>query len=133
MPLVRVTMIKGKSPEYIKHLSQSIYQSLVEAYLMPENDMFQIIEQLEPEALIYDRRFGIEGERSDDFVLINIESDARRRDEKQAFVARLVEKLATSPGLSPDDVFVRLSTNTVMEDWSFGSGKVASDIEYPAT
>lgn len=133
MPLVRVTMIKGKSPEYIQQLSQSIYESLVEAYLMPENDMFQIIEQLEPEALIYDRRFGIEGERSDDFVLINIESDARRRDEKQAFVARLVEKLATSPGLSPDDVFVRLSTNTVMEDWSFGSGKVASDIQYPAT
>lgn len=132
MPLVRVTMIKGKSPEYIKQLSQSIYESLVEAYLMPENDMFQIIEQLEPEALIYDRRFGIEAERSDDFVLINIESDARRRDEKQAFVARLVEKLATSPGLSPDDVFVRLSTNTVMEDWSFGSGKLASDIEYPA-
>ncbi|MBV1686300.1 tautomerase family protein [Novosphingobium sp. G106] len=132
MPLVRVTMIKGKSPEYIKQLSQSIYESLVEAYLMPENDMFQIIEQLEPEALIYDRRFGIEGERSDDFVLINIESDARRRDEKQAFVARLVEKLATSPGLAPNDVFVRLSANTVMEDWSFGSGKVASDIEYPA-
>ncbi|HEX7951669.1 MAG TPA: tautomerase family protein [Burkholderiales bacterium] len=133
MPLVRVTMIKGKSPEYIQQLSQSIYESLVEAYLMPENDMFQIIEQLEPEALIYDRRFGIEGERSDNFVLINIESDARRRDEKQAFVARLVEKLNASPGLSPDDIFVRLSTNTVMEDWSFGSGKVASDIQYPAT
>ncbi|HEX7959966.1 MAG TPA: tautomerase family protein [Terriglobales bacterium] len=132
MPLVRVTMIKGKSPEYIKQLSQSIYETLVEAYLMPENDMFQIIEQLELGSLIYDRRFGIDGERSDDFVLINIESDARRRDEKQTFVARLVEKLAASPGLSPDDVFVRLSANTVMDDWSFGSGKVASDIEYPA-
>lgn len=132
MPLVRVTMIKGKPAEYIKQLSQSIYDTLVEAYLMPENDMFQIIEQLEPGSLIYDRRFGIDGERSDDFVLINIESDARRRDEKQAFVARLVEKLAASPGLSSNDVFVRLSANTVMDDWSFGSGKVASDIEYPA-
>ncbi|APW36344.1 MAG TPA: tautomerase family protein [Paraburkholderia sp.] len=132
MPLVRVTMLKGKPSEYIKQLSQSIYEALVEAYLMPENDMFQIIEQLEPGTLIYDRRFGIDGERSDDFILINIESDARRRDEKKAFVARLVEKLSVLPGLSPDDVFVRLSANTVMEDWSFGGGKVASDIEYPA-
>lgn len=132
MPLVRVTMIKGKSPEYIAQLSQSIYNSLVEAYLMPENDMFQIIEQVDPGSFIYDRKFGIDGERSGDFVLINIESDARRRDEKQAFVARLVEKLAASPGISPNDVFVRLSVNTVMDDWSFGGGKVASDIQYPA-
>lgn len=132
MPLVRVTMLKGKAPEYIHQLSQSIYESLVEAYLMPENDMFQIIEQLDAGSLIYDRRFGIDGERSDDFVLINIECDARRRSEKQAFVARLVQKLAASPGLSPNDVFVRLSTNTVMDDWSFGGGKVASDIQYPA-
>ena len=31
MPLVRVTMIKGKSPDYIKKMSDSIYEALVEA------------------------------------------------------------------------------------------------------
>jgi hypothetical protein len=30
MPLVRVTMIKGKSPDYIKKMSDSIYEALVE-------------------------------------------------------------------------------------------------------
>jgi hypothetical protein len=45
MPLVRVTMIKGKSPDYIKKMSDSIYEALVEAYQMAENDLFQIIEQ----------------------------------------------------------------------------------------
>ena len=122
MPLVRVTMIKGKSPEYIKKMSDSIYEALVEAYQMPENDLFQIIEQLEPGDLIYDRRYGINGQRSDDFMIINIESDARRRDEKEAFLARLSDKLAASPGIARDDVFVRLSMNAGVEDWSFGSG-----------
>ena len=89
MPLVRVTMIKGKSPEYVKKLSDSIYEALVEAYQMPENELFQIIEQLEPGDLIYDRRYGIKGQRSEDFMIINIESDARRRVEKEAFLARL--------------------------------------------
>jgi len=40
-------MIKGKSPDYIKKMSDSIYEALVEAYQMAENDLFQIIEQLE--------------------------------------------------------------------------------------
>src|SRR6266446_4027943 len=126
MPLVRVTMIKGKSPDYIKKMSDSIYKALVEAYQMAENELFQIIEQLEPSDLIYDRHFGIKGSRSGDFVIINIESDARRRGEKEAFLARLSDKLAASPGIARDDVFVRLSMTAGLEDWSLGSGIAAS-------
>ena len=89
---------------------------------MPENDLFQIIEQLEPGDLIYDRRYGIKGQRSEDFIIINIESDARRRVEKEAFLARLSDKLAASPGIARDDVFVHLSMSSGGEDWSLGSG-----------
>ncbi len=127
MPLVRVTMTKGKSTNYIEALSKSIYESLVETFRMPENDLFQIIEQLEPGSLIFDRRIGIDGERSDDFLFINIESSARSREEKQALIARLAEKLVRSPGLSPNDVFVRLSNNSLFDDFSFGGGLLASD------
>ncbi len=120
MPLVRVTMIKGKSPDYIKKMSDSIYEALVEAYQMAENELFQIIEQLEPGDLIYDRHFGIKGSRSGDFVIINIESDARRRGEKVAFLAlgSLSDKLAASPGIARDDVFVRLSMTAMV--WKIG-------------
>ena len=51
MPLVRVTMIKGKSPDYIKKMSDSIYEALVEAYVQQKEETFQIIEQLEPSDL----------------------------------------------------------------------------------
>jgi phenylpyruvate tautomerase PptA (4-oxalocrotonate tautomerase family) len=126
MPLVRVTMIKGKSPDYIKKMSDSIYEALVEAYQNAENELFQIIEQLEPGDLIYGRHYGIKGSRSGDFVIINIESDARRRGEKEAFLARLSDKLAASPGIARDDVFVRLSMTSGLEDWSLGGGIAAS-------
>ena len=125
MPLVRVTMIKGKSPDYIKKMSDSIYEALLDGY-MQKDDLFQIIEQLEPGDLIYDRHFGIKGSRSGDFVIINIESDARRRGEKEAFLARLSDKLAASPGIARDDVMVRLSMTSGLEDWSLGSGIAAS-------
>jgi len=126
MPLVRVTMIKGKSPDYIKKMSDSIYEALVEAYVQQKEETFQIIEQLEPSDLIYARHFGIKGSRSGDFVIINIESDARRRGEKEAFLARLSDKLAASPGIARDDVFVRLSMTAALEDWSLGSGVAVS-------
>jgi len=64
MPLVRVTMIKGKSPDYIKKMSDSIYEALVEAYQNAETELFQIIEQLEPGDLIYGRHYVIKGSRS---------------------------------------------------------------------
>ena len=126
MPLVRVTMIKGKSPDYIKKMSDSIYEALVEAYVQQKDETFQIIEQLEPSDLIYARRFGIKGSRSENFVIINIESDARRRGEKEALMARLSDKLAASPGIARDDVFVRLSMTSGLEDWSLGSGIAVS-------
>src|SRR5580704_17910043 len=125
MPLVRVTMIKGKSPDYIKKMSDSIYEALVDGY-MQKGDLFQIIEQVEPGDLIYDRHFGIKGSRSGDFVIINIESDARRRSEKEALLTRLSDKLAASPGIARDDVFVRLSMTAAWEDWSLGSGGAVS-------
>ena len=126
MPLVRVTMIKGKSPDYIKKMSDSIYEALIEAYVQQKDETFQIIEQLEPSDLIYARRFGIKGSRSENFVIINIESDARRRGEKEALMARLSDKLAASPGIARDDVFVRLSMTSGLEDWSLGSGIAVS-------
>jgi hypothetical protein len=55
-------------------------------------------------------------------VIINIESDARRRSEKEALLARLAKKLSASPGIAGDDVFVRLSMTAAWEDWSLGSG-----------
>ena len=133
MPLVRVTMIKGKSPEYIKKMSDSIYEALVEAYEMSENDLFQIIEQLEPGNLIFDRHYGLTRNRSNDFMIVNIHSDARRREKKEAFMARLSDKLAASPGVARDDVFVLLSTNSGAEDWSFGNGIPASKMVVDAS
>lgn len=131
MPLVRVTMIKGKSPDYIKKMSDSIYEALVEAYVQQKEETFQIIEQLEPSDLIYARRFGIQGSRSENFVIINIESDARRRAEKEALLSRLSDKLAASPGIARDDVMVRLSMTSGLEDWSLGSGIAVSKSKVP--
>lgn len=68
MPFVRLSLLKGKSPEYIQTLSNGIYRALVDSHEMAENDLFQTFEQLEPCTPLFDRHYGA-GPRSDDFMI----------------------------------------------------------------
>jgi phenylpyruvate tautomerase PptA (4-oxalocrotonate tautomerase family) len=130
MPFSRISLLKGKSPEYLGALSNSLHTAMVEAFNVPEKDRFQMIHQHEPHELIFDRDYegGGRGPRSDDFVLITITTGKPRSTElKQAFYRRLVERLAEAPGIDPQDVMVVLSA-TEGEDWSFSTGEPAASL-----
>ena len=127
MPLVRISLLKGKSQAYVRAIADGVHQALVETYNVPAADRFQFIDQYEPDHLIYDADyFGIH--RSDDVVFIRIAA-GRWRDTptKQRLYARLAEILSDKPGLRPEDVQVSLSPND-RDDWSFGLG-LASYVE----
>ncbi len=121
MPYVRISLLKGKSPDYIEALADSVHRSLVEAFEVPANDRFQVIHQHEPGELIFDAHY-MGGPRSDDFVLIGVTAGRLRSAAvKQAFYKRLVGLLQNSPGIRPEDVMVVINT-TLADEWSFGSG-----------
>ena len=127
MPLTRISLVRGKSPEYLRALSDSLHRALVEAFEVPPDDRFQIIHQHEPGELVFDLHY-LGGPRSDDFVLFQITAGwPRSTATKAAFYRRLVERLAEAPGLRPEDVMVVIST-TQLDDWSFAGG-VASMIQ----
>jgi 4-oxalocrotonate tautomerase len=121
MPLVRVALRKGKSPQYRRAVSDSIHRAMVETIKVPEPDKFQIITEHDDSGLIYDPSYlGIS--RSDDVLLIQITLNAGRTLEaKKAFYARLVQLLRESPGVRPEDVLVNL-VEVAKENWSFGNG-----------
>ncbi|GAB3258067.1 tautomerase family protein [Chitinimonas naiadis] len=122
MPYARISLLKGKSPDYLRALSNSLHLALVESYEVPADDRFQTIHQHEPEELIFDRHY-MGGPRSDDFLLIHLDTGRDRSTAtKQAFYRRLVEQLAIAPGIRPEDVMVVISTAR-SEDWSFGGGR----------
>lgn len=124
MPMSRVSLLKGKSPEYLQALSDALHQALVDAYEVPLKDRFQIIQQHDANELVFDRDYlSHQGKpRSDDFVLIQITAGRERSAAtKQAFYQRLVSLLAESPGLRAEDVMVIINT-TAAEDWSFSGG-----------
>jgi phenylpyruvate tautomerase PptA (4-oxalocrotonate tautomerase family) len=121
MPVVRISLLKGKSDDQIRAIADNVHQALNETFEVPVDDRFQFVDQYEPEEFIYEPNYlGIH--RSKDVVFINITfSNWRDTAAKQRLYKRLAELLSTNAGLRPEDVQVILSPNT-REDWSFGNG-----------
>jgi len=121
MPYARISLLRGKSPAYLQALSNNLYGALVDTFEVPATDRFQIIHQLDPGELIFDRTY-LGGPRSDDFVLIALTTGRPRATAtKQAFYAALVERLAASPGIRPEDVMVVITTSAA-DEWSMSRG-----------
>jgi phenylpyruvate tautomerase PptA (4-oxalocrotonate tautomerase family) len=121
MPLVNISLRKGKSQDYLRAVADGVHKALVETYNVPPGDRFQLIHQFEPHEFIFDADYlGIH--RTDDAVFIHIiAGNWRDTPTKQALYKRLVEVLAEHPGLRPDDVQVIISPNG-RDEWSFGKG-----------
>ena len=121
MPLVNISLLKGKSPEYLRSVSNGVHKALVETYNVPAADRFHLIRQYERHELIYDADYlGVH--RTDDVVFIHITAgNWRDTPTKQALYRRLAELLVEDPGLRPEDVQVIISPNG-RDEWSFGKG-----------
>jgi phenylpyruvate tautomerase PptA (4-oxalocrotonate tautomerase family) len=121
MPLVNISLVKGKARDYIRSIADGVHRALHEAYNAPVDDRFQLIHQYEAEDLIYDANYlGIH--RSSDIVFVHIVAGKwRDTATKKAFYKRVIELLAEKPGIRPEDVQIILSPND-RDDWSFGNG-----------
>jgi len=122
MPLVRISLQRGKPLEYRRAVADGVHRALVEGIGVPPKDRFQIIAEHAPENLIYDREY-FGGARSDDTIFIEV-SLRRGRPEgvKQDFYHRVVANLQADPGVRPEDVAIILNENGDA-DWSFGKGE----------
>lgn len=121
MPLVRVSLRRGKSAAHLAALRRGIYEAMREAFEVPADDRFILIHQHDDEEFDCDPHYlGIE--RSTDLVIVQIACrDSRSTAQKQAFYHHVIDKLAADPGLRPEDVFINL-LETRAENWSFGNG-----------
>jgi phenylpyruvate tautomerase PptA (4-oxalocrotonate tautomerase family) len=123
MPTVRISLLKGKQPDYLRKLADTVYDAMHEAFNVPEGDQFVMIHQHQPEEFVFNRHY-LGGPRSDDFVLIAI-TIGRPRDSqtRQAFYRRLNVLLGERLGIASEDVMVQI-TNSDADDWSFGGGRM---------
>ncbi|GLQ98568.1 tautomerase family protein [Dyella mobilis] len=121
MPLVRISLRRGKSPAYIAALRNGIYAAMRESFNVPDKDRFILVSQHDAEEFDYDPSY-LDISRSDNLVIVQIAcNNTRTVAQKQAFYKSVAEKLAADPGVRPEDVFINL-LETAKENWSFGNG-----------
>jgi 4-oxalocrotonate tautomerase len=121
MPLVRVSLRKGKPAAYRKAILDGIYAAMRAAFEVPEEDRFMVINEHDEADFSYSKTYlGIA--RTDDLILIQITANnTRTTEKKKAFFRQIVENLKADPGVRPEDVFINL-VEVLPENWSFGNG-----------
>jgi phenylpyruvate tautomerase PptA (4-oxalocrotonate tautomerase family) len=121
MPLVRVSLRKGKSDDYKKAIGDGVYQALRETFTVPEEDRFVTVSEHSESEFQFSKTY-MDIARTDDLVILQITvSNTRSIEQKKALFARIVELLAQKPGLRKEDVFINL-LEVAKENWSFGNG-----------
>src|SRR3974390_1234836 len=91
MPLVRISVMKGKPPNFGEEVGRIVYETMVETFDVPQGDRFQIVSDHDKSGLLYDPGYlGIR--RSDGIVFIQMTvSEGRTLEKKKALYKRLAE------------------------------------------
>lgn len=122
MPLVTISLRKGKTPEHLRSVADAVHEALVAQANVPRDDRFQIIEQLDDDLLIANATYG-GANRSRDLIVIQITLNSGRTLEvKKNLYADIARRLQAAAGVQPDDVLISL-VEVTRENWSFGGGR----------
>jgi phenylpyruvate tautomerase PptA (4-oxalocrotonate tautomerase family) len=121
MPLVRIEIYEGRSPEEVQQLADTVHEAVVNEFAAPPGDRFQIIQQHPREQMIM-LDFGMGFKRTNKLVFMEIVSQGRTVEQKQAFYAKVAELFEERGIAGPDDLIISMVDNT-RADWSLGRGR----------
>lgn len=115
MPLVNISILKGKPPAYVKAIADGVNSAVIETMGFPADDRYQIITEHEPYGLEHQTR------TADRVMMYLIMRSGRAPEAKKAFYRKCVENLARNPGIDPANVLITIVENHDI-DWSFRDG-----------
>jgi phenylpyruvate tautomerase PptA (4-oxalocrotonate tautomerase family) len=121
MPVTRIAIREGKTPEYKQALMDEIYEAMRETVAIKDGDRFMAITEHGEHEFAYGPFLGID--RSDDLVQIQVFwAPGKTVDAKLAMYKRIVERLGNNPGVRPEDVLISV-VEAAADNWSFGNGE----------
>jgi 4-oxalocrotonate tautomerase len=134
MPFVYVTLAEGTtSQDRRTQIADGIYRALIDVTNVPEDDRFQVINEVPAANLIYSPDFrGFDRSPSVVFIQIFFNQDrlqavasqaGRSVDVKRALYARIAENLSAA-GVRGDDILINL-VEVPKENVSYGRGELS--------
>lgn len=133
MPLVRIDVNAGRTPEQLARISRAIHEAVLAEYRIPERDYFHIVTEHAPGQIVA-QDAGLGFERTDGVVMIQIFTQGGRSQQaKESLFAAVAARLADA-GVPGEDVFIGYVENGA-GDWSFGFGRaqyMSGELAVPA-
>ena len=122
MPLVEITLRKGRNPEFLRSVADAVHEALVAEANVPADDRFQIVHEVEADRLIAHPSYGGVS-RGDGLIIVKVTLNAGRTVEvKKKLYASMAERLERTADVRRDDLMVCL-VEVTKENWSFGGGR----------
>ena len=117
MPLVKVNMLKGKTPEFKKTVFDCIHAGLIDAFGIADWDRFQRIEE-------YDRDSWEAPEgKTENFMIIELTVfPGRSPEQKKTAIEKITGLLCEKLGITATDVFIVMN-EPPLENWGMGGNQ----------
>lgn len=124
MPFVRISLPKKLSLETKNTISESIHQSLIAEFNIPEADYFHVIEELESHQIKYPESYlGIS--HSDEIIYVQITAgQGRTLEQKKKLYHQIATRISASTEILSNNIIIVLLENNGQENWSFGNGEI---------
>jgi phenylpyruvate tautomerase PptA (4-oxalocrotonate tautomerase family) len=123
MPLVTITLHKGRTAQEKRVIADAIHDALVQSGI-PQQDRFQRFIELNADDFIYDLTYpSLSEARSEKFIIVEILlSVGRSVKVKKELLKQLISNLEQCASLSSRDVMV-VFKETQWENWAFAHGE----------
>jgi phenylpyruvate tautomerase PptA (4-oxalocrotonate tautomerase family) len=121
MPLVKISIRKGRSPGEKKQLLDIVHSSLVDAFKLPRNDRIQRICEFDDES------FEFPADRTNKFTIIEITILPGRSFEAKKTLYQLIFGKLKAIGYQDNDAAIVL-TEPELNNWGVCGGYPASEI-----
>lgn len=121
MPLVRIDVQEGRTPEQLRLVADVVQEVMLDVFAAPPRDRYQIITE-HPVGHIIAEDTGLGFERTGGVTVIQIFQQGRSEDQKKAAYRELARRLEERCGIAPTDLVVSVVANG-RQDWSFGLGR----------
>lgn len=121
MPLVRISLLKGRNEAHKRAMAESVYEALREVFNVPENDKFIVIHEHDKSEFVYAASY-LDVAHDDDLVIVQITANEGRSTElKQALYKNIAARFESAAGVKPNNVIINM-VEVKKENWSFGDG-----------
>ena len=122
MPLVTVTMIKGKSKEFRKSILDVVHSSLVIAFKIPDHDRNQRIIEIDPD------NYEFPPGKSNNYMTIEMTVFPGRSIEAKGTLYKEIVTGLKALGISSDDILTVLY-EPPLQNWGIRGGYPANEVD----